>query len=204
MSNSHEPSYYEIALTNRQVVVAFVVLLACLLTAFFSGVWVGRGSAEREAPAVVRQAPPEPTEGADLQELDFFEQEGQEPEPGGATAQMAQKPPSPETTLQEDLAGRTRAEPAQPAAPAPPAPDAPEPAPEESVFVLGGAPRAATSVAGKPPPPPNPLLGASREEFVNSYGEAVRALSSGQDDRARSKPACASSFRPSNFSRYAP
>ena len=32
----HEPSYYEIALTNRQVVVAFVILLACLLAAFFS------------------------------------------------------------------------------------------------------------------------------------------------------------------------
>ena len=37
MSDSHEPSYYEIALTNRQVVVAFVILLICLLSAFFSG-----------------------------------------------------------------------------------------------------------------------------------------------------------------------
>ncbi|HEY8021186.1 MAG TPA: hypothetical protein VIH93_08800, partial [Thermoanaerobaculia bacterium] len=65
----HEPSYYEIALTNRQVVVAFVVLLVCLLSAFFSGVWIGRGSAERSAdrngePQLARLvAPPEATEG---------------------------------------------------------------------------------------------------------------------------------------------
>ena len=35
VTDSHEPSYYEIALTNRQVLVAFVVLLVCLLGAFF-------------------------------------------------------------------------------------------------------------------------------------------------------------------------
>ena len=40
MTNSHEPSYYEIALTNRQVVVAFVILLLCLVSAFFSGLWI--------------------------------------------------------------------------------------------------------------------------------------------------------------------
>ena len=42
MSQSHEPSYYEIALTNRQVLVVFVVLLVCIVAAFFSGVWVGQ------------------------------------------------------------------------------------------------------------------------------------------------------------------
>lgn len=41
---SREPSYYEIALTQRQVVIAFVILLTCLVVAFFSGVWVGTGS----------------------------------------------------------------------------------------------------------------------------------------------------------------
>lgn len=40
---SREPSYYEIALTQRQVVIAFVILLTCLVVAFFSGVWVGSG-----------------------------------------------------------------------------------------------------------------------------------------------------------------
>ena len=49
VSNSHEPSYYEIALTNRQVLVAFVILLCCVLAAFFAGVWIGRGSPARPA-----------------------------------------------------------------------------------------------------------------------------------------------------------
>src|SRR5262249_39766220 len=47
VGSSHEPSYYEIALTNRQVVVAFVILLACVVAAFLSGVWIGRESAAR-------------------------------------------------------------------------------------------------------------------------------------------------------------
>ncbi len=47
VGGSHEPSYYEIALTNRQVVVAFVILLTCVVAAFFSGVWIGRESVAR-------------------------------------------------------------------------------------------------------------------------------------------------------------
>ncbi|KAB2959613.1 MAG: hypothetical protein F9K18_11505, partial [Thermoanaerobaculia bacterium] len=50
-----EPSYYEVALTHRQVLVAFVVLLTCLLAAFLSGVWVGRGA---EPATRVAAAPP--------------------------------------------------------------------------------------------------------------------------------------------------
>ena len=42
-SESHEPSYYEVALTNRQVLIAFVVLLTSIVAAFLSGVWIGRG-----------------------------------------------------------------------------------------------------------------------------------------------------------------
>ncbi len=65
-----EPSYYEVALTNRQVLVAFVVLLTCLLAAFLSGVWVGRGRAPVRAaatPAAVAPAPAEP-----IEKLTFF------------------------------------------------------------------------------------------------------------------------------------
>jgi cell division septation protein DedD len=70
----HEPSYYEIALTNRQVVVAFVILLACLLAAFFSGVWIGRGGIELRHDQMVRATPPAQTtpEGHTLEELKFF------------------------------------------------------------------------------------------------------------------------------------
>ena len=42
MNADHESSYYEIALTNRQVLTIFVVLLTCLVAAFLSGVWIGR------------------------------------------------------------------------------------------------------------------------------------------------------------------
>ena len=111
MAESHEPSYYEIALTNRQVVVAFVILLVCLLSAFFSGVWIGREST-RPAPQeqIVRNAPPPEAkkEGQNLEELEFFDQET----PAVAAGDEQEEPPAPPalprrrtTTLLEDFAG---------------------------------------------------------------------------------------------------
>jgi len=72
VAESHEPSYYEIALTNRQVIVAFVLLLTCILGAFFSGVWIGREATARAAQdQIVRNAPPPqgPQDGRNLDEL---------------------------------------------------------------------------------------------------------------------------------------
>lgn len=108
MSQSHEPSYYEIALTNRQVLVVFVVLLICVVAAFFSGVWVG----QREAPSpVVRQAQAggedanaEIEEGAAVGELRFFSDDQTPAEEGPSLAEIADRP-QPETTLLEDLGG---------------------------------------------------------------------------------------------------
>ena len=105
VSNSHEPSYYEIALTNRQVIVAFVLLLLCLIAAFFSGVWIGRESGARlAAEQMVRNAPPpeEKKEGQNLEELQFFDQNKKGK--GGKTAADTRQP-----------------EPAPAPAPAPPA-----------------------------------------------------------------------------------
>jgi DedD protein len=109
LTNSHEPSYYEIALTNRQVVVAFVILLLCLVSAFFSGLWIGRESAARAAHDQIVQAaatPAPPQEGQELDELAFFE-DGQKP--GGPTAAPADATPTPapaqDTTLLEDFGG---------------------------------------------------------------------------------------------------
>lgn len=102
-SESREPSYYEVALTNRQVLVAFVVLLSCVLAAFLSGVWIGRGAAERTPPpAIAAQA-----QAADpqLEQLTFFTGK----EPGARTAAAAPRP-------------------AATAAPAPPAAATPGPA----------------------------------------------------------------------------
>ncbi len=103
--SSHEPSYYEIALTNRQVVVAFIILLVCLMSAFFSGVWIGReGNAARAAEdQIVRNTPPEPKEGQNLEELAFFDDRNPNPTAGDQTE--APKPPQPktDTTLVQDL-----------------------------------------------------------------------------------------------------
>src|SRR6202158_3509256 len=101
VSSSHEPSYYEIALTNRQVVVAFVILLTCVVAAFFSGVWIGRESAARAqerlallgrgnaldagapgAPASNTAADKGKSEGRALQEFKFFADPHRRPDAG--------------------------------------------------------------------------------------------------------------------------
>ena len=108
MSHSHEPSYYEIALTNRQVLVVFVVLLICVVAAFFSGVWVGQRDDSPAAARLAQEDLAEPgseiEEGAAVGELRFFT-DGQTPsEDEPSLAQLADEP-QPETTLLEDLGG---------------------------------------------------------------------------------------------------
>lgn len=153
MSNPHEPSYYEIALTNRQVVVAFVVLLACLLTAFFSGVWVGRGGAARAGAETVAQvaAPPQRTEGAAMEELQFFDRDKGK---GKGKGEARDERP---TTLQEDLSQRgTAPAPTRESAPAAVAPAPIERAPVEPPAALPPAtlpPVAAAPRAVTPPVP---------------------------------------------------
>ena len=89
-SESHEPSYYEVALTNRQVLIAFVVLLTSIVAAFLSGVWIGRGGssvarqpASITAAAAVAAEPP-------LEQLSFFNgKEAGSRTAGGAAAATA-------------------------------------------------------------------------------------------------------------------
>lgn len=106
---SEEQSYYEIALTNRQVVVAFVILLVCLMGTFFAGVWVGRG----EGPSMGGGAADQQagTDDGDIEELDFFgggeeaaepEAQAAEPEPRTAPQPRTEPPPEPEPS---DLTG---------------------------------------------------------------------------------------------------
>jgi cell division septation protein DedD len=128
--STHEPSYYEIALTNRQVIVAFVLLLLCLIAAFFSGIWIGRESGARmAAEQMVRNAPPpeaEKKEGQNLEELQFFDQ------------------------TKKGKPGHTATSPAESKQPEPaPAPAAPAPAQSTAQSVPpaaapGGAPKPAT------------------------------------------------------------
>ncbi|HSN89103.1 MAG TPA: hypothetical protein VL025_20225, partial [Thermoanaerobaculia bacterium] len=116
MANSHEPSYYEIALTNRQVVVAFVILLICLLSAFFSGVYIGREGTLRDQEQMVRATPPaQPPndEGRELDEFEFFDSANTRASAPDERAQLEpaavpEPPPSnaaSDTTLLEDFGG---------------------------------------------------------------------------------------------------
>lgn len=119
MSDSHEPSYYEIALTNRQVIVAFVILLVCLIASFFSGVWVGRESGYRAAGQMAGNVPPaeeEKKEGQNLEELEFFESDQKAASPETA----APEPPTPgeSSTLAEDVGSEERPGPEESAEPA--------------------------------------------------------------------------------------
>jgi len=127
VSEPHEPSYYEIALTNRQVVVAFVILLTCFLAAFFSGVWIGRESTARATQeAMVRNTPPA-QEGKSLEELDFFDSRGKKGKAGKHQEATSGG------TLVEDVSGKKTAAQTPPApAPAAPAQEEPMPAAQEA------------------------------------------------------------------------
>lgn len=117
MSEPHEPSYYEIALTNRQVVVAFVILLTCILAAFFSGVWIGRESTARATQeAMVRNTPPA-QEGKNLEELDFFDSKGKKGKNGDKAGKRQEAAATSGGTLAEEMSGKKTAPPAEAATP---------------------------------------------------------------------------------------
>lgn len=67
----HEPSYYEIVLTNRQALVSFVVLLGSVLVAFAMGVWVGRMD---QMPLVAAAAPVAESPAVEPGDLDGLEE----------------------------------------------------------------------------------------------------------------------------------
>ncbi len=109
MSHSHEPSYYEIALTNRQVLTVFVVLLVCIVVAFFSGVWVGRREFVPARPAEIASPADsglqEPTEEvATVGELNFFSEPRVPADPSPESQEAAAAARS-DSTLLEDLQG---------------------------------------------------------------------------------------------------
>jgi cell division septation protein DedD len=119
--HSQEPSYYEIALTNRQVLGFFVVLLLCVVGAFFSGIWLGRKQpGEGPQVAQVESLAAESEESEEpLQELNFFTDEqptAATPEaPAPRPERKAQVSPAAvgreETTLAEDLASVEESQP---------------------------------------------------------------------------------------------
>ena len=114
MSDTQEPSYYEVSLTNRQVLVSFVVVLALFLTVFVLGAWLGRRSYD-VGPGSTGVLPIDASDGASgevarLDELEPFE--GRDGAGGGGDetldtpdlGELLERPRT-NTTLAEDLAG---------------------------------------------------------------------------------------------------
>ncbi|HEX6203579.1 MAG TPA: SPOR domain-containing protein [Thermoanaerobaculia bacterium] len=170
--SDHEPSYYEIALTNRQVMVAFVILLSCLLGTFFAGVWVGRSEAEPREAAVTAERPVE--NGTGVRELDFFS--------GGALGgsdEEAAPPAGPAPALPDPVAARAEREARQPE-PAPPQQAA---EPEPGADLAGG--EGAALDAGAPPAAREPeRRAATPPPAARAEGPVIQVFSSRDRDQA--------------------
>lgn len=203
MSEQYEPSYYEIALTGRQVLAAFVILLVCLVAAFFSGVWVGRGGRgdeQRVAQAAAQQAPADEPKG---RELSFFDEKpaagaqgssgagGTAAAPIPSTPAPAQAPASAPSPAQDEERGadRTPAASSGPATPPPAAPAAP-------ATTGGGAAPAASppSRQTRQTPPARATKdrrAAASAEETNPSGSlttgdvVIQVFSSGEEAKAR-------------------
>lgn len=161
MSDTHEPSYYEIALTNRQVLIAFVVLLLCVLAAFVGGVWLGRGDEGRVGGVTIADTG-EPGDLANLDEFTFFSEEGSDGEVRPPDLNGAGIGTSPrDTTLAEDVGARPAADPPPLASPppetAPPPPvERPSPPPPTAPPPAAPPPTAPPPTRTAPTPAPTP------------------------------------------------
>ncbi len=170
--SDNESSYYEIALTNRQVLVAFVALLVLVLAVFLGGVWLGRGQQRPLGEDLFASADLGDDQLGELEELSFFDSPGDV----GAETEELDKPdlgklePRPDTTLAQDVDRQPR--PRQQESPPPASAQAPPP------------PRRTT-----PPPPraqpkpvqtkPAPPTAAAADQFV------VQVFSTGDEPQAR-------------------
>ncbi len=165
MSPDHESSYYEIALTNRQVLTIFVVLLTCLVAAFLSGVWIGQRDGAEAAQMVAVGGPEGGPDAAELAELKFF----------------SDPPPLPRA-VEKEPAGRASPPPASgPEAPAPSQPPAPRPQSSQPAVPQSGAPAAATP---RPQPAPPREAGAAAPS-ADSARPVIQVFSTADVSQAR-------------------
>jgi len=154
VSESNEPSYYEVALTNRQVLVCFVVLLGSVLGAFLSGVWVGNSNPpegfSETSEETANGGPPDQVEK--LEEFKFVDQKPtDEPLDKPDLSQLLEQPKG-ETTLAQDVGS---------------APPPPPPPPQESRQETPPPPRQQTPPPPREsPPPPQAAPPATGEGFV--------------------------------------
>ena len=175
MNDSQESSYYEVSLTNRQVLVSFVVVLILLLMVFVFGAWLGRRSCV--SVGVDGTGGPPLVGDASDSSLDGLEPFGGESNKDEVLdkpdlSQLAETPRT-ETTLAQDLGEEpvARDEPAPPVRTPPPPPSSSPPPPRT---VTPPPPTTA------PPPPVAPPAVTSAEPTT---GYIIQVLSS----RDRSK-----------------
>ena len=172
LSESNEPSYYEIALTNRQVLVSFVVLLSCVLAAFVSGVWLGRKS-DGGVPTGEEQLASAEALPADLEQLEEFKFPSEQQDagtPAPPTTDTVVVEPKPRTTLAEDVGSSPPRATPPPPRPSPPPPRATPPPPRPAP----PPPRAT------PPPPP-----AAAPPAAVAEGFVIQVLSTRDEARAK-------------------
>jgi cell division septation protein DedD len=146
--SDHEPSYYEIALTNRQVLIAFAILLVCLVAAFLSGVWVGRGDAPPQPARLAEEAAAPAGGEAEEEPLSFFSGGAGAADSGAGAAEPAIGSGA-GTTLAEDLGESVAAGEAE----RPVAPQTVEPPPAATPRRTEPATRPAAPPAAESAPP---------------------------------------------------
>ena len=121
-----EPSYYEISLTNRQVVITFVILLTFVLAIFLCGVWVGKNGQARLAQAdgaVPEEGAEQPEQLANMEEFKFFSEEAGKDSSAPDLSVLAGPADRPEPTPTRPV--REESSPAPAPAPGPAASDPP-------------------------------------------------------------------------------
>ncbi len=163
MSDSSENYYYEIALTNRQVLVSFVVLLGCVLLAFGAGVWVGRMPPGQAFAAEMSGSPAatdEPSSLANLEEFQFPSDQAagrlRKPDLSQLRSDSApppppSPPPSRDTTLAQDVGSAPTGNAQRPASPPPPAVAPSPPPPQRPAAPPPSAPPPSASATGSVP-----------------------------------------------------
>lgn len=102
--SEREQSYYEIALTHNQVLVAFVVFLSGIVAAFFLGLWIGRDASPPPRPPTEAVVADTGEAEAEPREFEFFDNAGEGTESEVAESVPATEPPD------ETTPGETEAE----------------------------------------------------------------------------------------------
>jgi len=174
VTDSHQQSYYELALTNRQVMVAFVVLLACIFIAFFSGIWIGRQDNSQQVLEASQQTVEAAADALDLGTLQFFSDSADESKAKPAKAEPLKAEKS-GTTLLEDVRGEEAKEEAASASP-----PAPQPSEEPRIEPVTTPPAATEAIATKPPAAPVPTAG---QLVIQVFSAADQTQAQGLKDR---------------------